>query len=359
MSLRNVAKRVIPKKVKVMVKLSKVFWYDFARFTRNSNIYQRFDTENKLKGKLNIFYHVVEKGLTMPDTRLGFGSGVVMELISMVNMYINKGYNLKSLEFVHSVNVLKEYVEFHHHRDFRLDSDIVKKIDEIVNRIDGYTTSKQLEFDRDVYFAYSESSFDKFSLSRYSCRNYTAEEIPLEIVQKCIRLALKSPTSCNRQVNRIYVVRDPAVKEKVLKLQYGNRGFGHLASTVFVVTADISVFQGPSDRNESYINTGMFAMSLMYALHRYRIGACPLNWSVYPEKDLQLRKVLGIPGHERVGLVISAGYLPDKVRIASSPRLDISEVIKIFDAKPVITAPETAVVQDRSTDYVTTPISNS
>lgn len=326
----SVIKELMPKKLKVFIKLSQVFTYDFNRFIRNSNVYQTFDTENKLKGKLTIYYHVIEKGLTMPDTRLGFGETVVLELLDMMNMYLDKSYNMSSLEFVHSMNVLEEYVEFHEKLNHKLNEKIINSVSSLKSRITGYETIKQLEFDRDVYFAHKESSFEKFCLSRYSSRNYSNVEIPLDILKNCIKLALKTPTSCNRQLNRVYMVRSAEMKNEVLKLQYGNRGFGHLADTLFVITADISVFQGPNDRNESFVNSGMFAMSLLYALHRYEIGACPLNWSVEVERDLKLRELLGIPNHERVGLVISCGYLPDRIKIASSPRLDINDVTKIF-----------------------------
>lgn len=326
----SIVKKLIPTKIKVLIKLTRAYKYDFNRFINNSNVYQTFDTENKLKGKLTIYYHVIEKGLTMPATKMGFGQPVALELIDMMNMYLDKKYNISSLEFVHSLNVLTEYVEFHNSKTFALSDKITSGVSKLEKVVKTYETSKQLEFDSEVYFSHKESSFDKFCLSRYSARNYSDVEVPVEVLNACVRLALKSPTSCNRQVNRVYMVRSPDVKNEVLKLQYGNRGFGHLADTLFVITADISVFQGPNDRNESYVNSGMFAMSLMYALHRYSVGACPLNWSVEAERDLKLRKLLSIPDNERVGLVISCGYLPEKIKIASSPRLDLNEVIKTF-----------------------------
>lgn len=323
-------KNMVPKKMRVLAKLSRVYLYDFRRFAFNSNVYQTFDTESKLKGKLTIYYHVVEKGLTMPETRLGFGQPVVQELVKMLEMYIHKGYDQSKLEFLHSINVLEEYEDFHKAHDYELEAELVNSIDRLKSKIKRFQTCKQLEFERNEFFSLKDAPFDQFCLSRHSSRNYSDKQIPLEILQNCVRLALKSPSSCNRQLNRIYMVRDTKMKEEVLKLQNGNRGFGHLADTLFVITADISVFQGPNDRNESYINSGMFAMSLMYALHRNEIGSCPLNWSVEVERDVKLRKLLGIPENERVGLVISCGYLPDRIRIASSPRLPLEDVIKTF-----------------------------
>lgn len=324
-------KRIIPKKLIIFAKLSRLYIYDFKRFFLHSNVNQTFDTDLKLKGKLTIYYHVIEKGLTMPETRLGFGESTLLELISMLNMYMEKGYDTDALEFKHSVGTVKEYIDYHESKNYQLPSNIYKEATDIFSRISTNTPqTKQFLFNEKSYFTFSDSSFEKFALSRHSCRNYSNKPVPTELLAQCIALAQKSPTSCNRQVNRAYIIKDTNVKKQVLSLQYGNRGFGHLAETLIVLTADISVFQGVNDRNESYVNTGMFAMSLLYALHHYRIGACPLNWSVDAARDNGLRKVLSIPHNERIGLVISCGFLPENFMIASSPRLPHGLITKVF-----------------------------
>lgn len=323
-------KKIIPKKIKIFLKLLVLYIYDFKRFFNHSNINQTFNIENKLKGKLTIYYHVIEKGLTMPETRLGFGQPVAIELIFLLKLYLNKNYNQKSLEFVHSFNVLVEYTNYHRLHKFDLDPKIIKGEADLIKNIETVETKSQIEITRNEYFKYKLDSFDKFSQSRYSIRNYSSEEIPLNIIEKCIQTAQKSPTSCNRQVNRIYVIKSAQLKEQVLNLQSGNRGFGHLANTIFVITADISVFQGPNDRNESYINSGMFAMSFLLALHNKEIGACPLNWSSNNTSDKKLRQLLEIPNNERIGLLISSGYLPETIKVASSPRLPVNQITKIY-----------------------------
>lgn len=329
MNVINILKKSAPKWLKISYKVSNIYWYDYQRFIKHSNIYQKFETANKLKGKLTIYNHVVEKGLTMPNTKLGFGTDVINELIGMCFMYIDKGYDLTSLEFIHTVNVLKEYVEYHVKNTYQLNEHVVAQINAIAEKAGTCATSKQLEFSANQFFKESNSAFDKFCLSRYSIRNYTSEEVPLDTLQNCIELAQKTPSSCNRQPNRVYIVKSPDKVKGVLSLQHGNRGFGHLASTLLIVTSDISVFQGTNDRNESYINSGMFSMSLIYALHFHKIGACPLNWSVDSKIDSKLRALLEIPDNERISLVISCGFIPEEVKVAASPRLNWSEITKI------------------------------
>jgi hypothetical protein len=72
----------------------------------------------------------------------------------------------------------------------------------------------------------------------------------------------------------VYSVSNDTAIEQVLALQNGNRGFGHLAKRVLIVSADLHAFIGPIERNKAFVDGGMFAMSLLYALHRLELGAC-------------------------------------------------------------------------------------
>ncbi|MCR9063529.1 MAG: nitroreductase family protein [Cytophagales bacterium] len=327
----NSLRKLLIKKVIVYLRVLRIYYYDMRRFYRYSNVQQDFTNEDAFKGRLTILYHVIEKGLTMPETRMGFGQPVVEDLLGLLQRYEDLGYNKTALEFKHSIGVLNEYFNFHEESNFELPEVLVIKHKAFVNRIGLAEGTRQLKYTREEFFKFKNSSFETFSQSRYSSRNYIDKEISLDVIENCIKLALKSPTSCNRQLNRIYVVRGTEMKKKVLQLQYGNRGFGHLANTILVLSANISYFQGVNDRNESYINTGMFAMSLLNAFHHYEIGACPLNWSVDHKRDEAMRALLGVPDNERIGLVVSCGYVPELFEIASSPRLEVKDVAKIFN----------------------------
>jgi len=161
-------------------------------------------------------------------------------------------------------------------------------------------------------------------------RSYTNKEIPLPVLYNCIDLAQKSPSFCNRQPTRVHIVKSPAKKEAILAIQNGNRGFGHLAETLIVLTSVISVTKDIHERNENHLNGGMFAMTLLNALHFNKIAACSLNWSVDKEKDLKMRQILDIPENEVVLLVISCGYPPEEFKIASSPRKKAVEITKEY-----------------------------
>ena len=290
-------------------------------YLKFSSAYNRFDKPEKLKSFLTKTYHVVEKGLTMPQTRLGFGIENVKKLLELCTMYEIKGYDQTALEYSHSVNVLNEYVSFHEKNNFSIDPDVIDSV-KLLTVKSGFTTaSQQKSVSKEDFFKNSKSSFDEFSQSRYTVRNFTPDDIPLETLHHCVELAQRSPSPCNRQPNRVYIIKDKILMEEVFKLQNGNRGFGHLGNALLVFTSDLSVFHDTYERNEMYLNSGMFSMSLIYALHFYKIGSCALNWSVPIHKDLALKKLLNIPDNEAVTLTLVCGYVPDEFKIALSPKL--------------------------------------
>ena len=61
-------------------------------------------------------------------------------------------------------------------------------------------------------------------------------------------------------------------------------------------------------------------MSLLYALHYNKLGACPLNWSVERNVEKKLKKKLKIPDSENIIMSISVGHIPNDLSVATSPR---------------------------------------
>jgi nitroreductase len=268
----------------------------------------------------------VEKGLTMPTPRPGFGKAVVLGLVNTIMKYEELQLPLTELEFKQSVSSLKEYKEFHAKINFDLDIELAEKLELIENRFATVTGLNQIKTTREDYFKDTNQSFDKFCMSRYSVRNYTDKEVPLPVLYECIDLAQKSPSFCNRQPSRVYIVKSPEKKKAILEIQNGNRGFGDLAETLLVISSVISTTKDIHERNENHLNGGMFSMTLLNALHFKKIAACPLNWSVSNDKEEKLRKIIDMPENEIALLIVSCGYAPNEFSIASSPRKTAKEV---------------------------------
>jgi nitroreductase len=195
----------------------------------------------------------------------------------------------------------------------------------------GIDATQQCVYTSEAYYQHSQASFDLFSQSRHSLRHFsTTAEVSVDEVVKAIELAQNAPSSCNRQSSRVHVVAERPLIEAVLALQNGNRGFGHLVSKLLVLTVDLSCYNGINERNLCYIDSGIYAMNLLYALHHQQIGACTLNWCDSPEDDAKLRSLLDIPASETITLFIACGKAPEGTfKVASSPRVEAKNVITI------------------------------
>lgn len=327
MNARTKIKKIIPKALlfKYYVFTARKAYLPDIKRRIHDKVYNDSETE-KVKRDLTLAYHVVEKGLTMPVPRPGFGKAVVNGLVNSILKYNSMNLPHDALEFKQSVSALKEYREFHASLGFELDKEMDDKLRYIENEFKEVTGVKQIKTTRDEYFSRVNQPFDIFCKSRYSVRNYTNEEVPLSLLYECVDLAQKSPSFCNRQPSRVYIVKSAEKKKAILEIQNGNRGFGDLAETLLVIGSVISTTKDIHERNENHLNGGMFSMSLLNALHFKGIGACPLNWSVSNDKDQKLRQIIDMPENEVALLVISCGFVPDEFSIASSPRKQAKEV---------------------------------
>jgi nitroreductase len=169
--------------------------------------------------------------------------------------------------------------------------------------------------------------FETFVKSRHSIRHFSQEPVDIKLIKKAVEMAIFTPSVCNRQAWRLYVLTEHILKGISLKLQGGNRGFTDQISTVLIITCDLQNFVSVYERNQAWIDGGMFAMSLIYALHAMNLGTCCLNWCKTYQTDLALRKAIGIPNNDIIIMMIAVGNLPEKFHVTISKRKSIDEVM--------------------------------
>ena len=144
---------------------------------------------------------------------------------------------------------------------------------------------------------------------------------------KAVRMARKTPSVCNRQSWKVYAYSDPVLLEKVVECQKGNSGFGDQIKAILVVTSNTETFFSIGERNQCWIDGGMFSMSLVYSLHSLGLGSICLNWSVEKATDENLHQVASIPDSEAVIMMIGIGFLPKTLRVAQSHRKPLEELL--------------------------------
>ncbi|KNH23246.1 hypothetical protein ACU18_00050 [Arthrobacter sp. ZBG10] len=143
-----------------------------------------------------------------------------------------------------------------------------------------------------------------------------------------MRLAGHAPSVCNRQSWKTHLYTEQADIEKLLSHQSGNRGFGHTARGLLVVTADARLFSGSGERNQRWVDGGLFAMSIVWAMHGLGINSCMLNWSKGNSASEALRRDSGIAPQEDIIVMIALGYAMPDHRVARSPRRPVTEIFR-------------------------------
>lgn len=318
--------------VKGYLNLLNACFYDFKRYWKFSAT-KGFKSEKHLLSKIIMEYHALEKGLTMPNIRYGFAKNRISPMIKLCNEYSLK-YSVSHPQFKNAIGVLIEYLKVHEKNNIKLDEEIIEGIKDLQNLYPDIKSTHQIEKNKHNYFGQSSSNFVDFSNSRHSLRHYSNENIDIELIKKAIDLTKNTPSVCNRQAVYCYVFTEKEQIAEILKVQGGNRGFGHLTNKLIVVTSDLNVLWGEGERYQAFIDGGLVAMNLLYSLHYHKIGACILNCSNSVNKDKRMRKVTNIDDSHSFIAMISCGYLPDDFKIAASKKNNINYRLKI-DGKNV------------------------
>jgi nitroreductase len=282
---------------------------------------------NNLRAKIVMEAHKIEKAFSLPSPRSGFGRTVIPELIHLLEQCAATEGGSESLAYKKARSVLGQYLLYHKEINFDLKSfgDEILPWADIESDVGGFN-----EVSKGEWLQRAKGSFKESALGRSSVRSYSGELILEATIQDVIRIASKTPSVCNRQTWHTYIVRSKELKEKVMNLQSGCFGFGDTADFLAVITSDICSFVGAHEKNQSFVDGGMYAMSFLYALHSQGLGACPLHWMVPPKRSQQLRNLLSIPMSKNIVMVISVGNLPENIRTAKSVRYGIDEQYTIL-----------------------------
>ena len=298
---------------------SRAFRYDRAQFMANAGALH-LDRRAAARAEIVMGYHVIEKGLTMPRRRLGFGKGAVVHLANLVTSFEAR-FGADDPQVVHAVGVLRTYRELH-----RDSPEAMPRLDAFLAEHPSVPAAREPRMKRADFFAAKDAPFPQFAASRHVCRHF-AGSVPRETVEAAVALALTAPSACNRQHVRVHVIDDKAVRDRLFEVQGGTRGFGADADKALVVTADLSSVRWGWERHDCYVNGGIFAMNLCYALHYHGVAHCILHWSVSPEADRAAHELAGIPANEAIVLVLACGMPPEEFDVAASPRLSSGEIM--------------------------------
>ena len=306
-------------RMKMRSEAKKAFCYDMKQFMEGAGALH-LDRKAAACAEIVMAYHVLEKGLTMPHRRLGFGKGAIVRLINLVTEF-ERRFGLDDAQVRHAVGVLRAYSDLH--KDW---PEPMPRLQAFLERHPEIPSATQPHVKREEFFSARSLEFPKFAASRHVCRHFAAP-VPRKTLEDAIALAMTAPSACNRQHARVHVIDNHEIRDALFAIQGGTRGFGQYADKVIVVTADLSSVRWAWERHDAYTNGGIFVMNLCYALHYFGVAHCILHWSVSPKDDRAAHALLGIPANEVIVQVLACGLPPEEFDVASSPRRDPKEVL--------------------------------
>lgn len=313
----------------VRVELALQFFSDWRRFVRYSFNSDKFRSDSNLIYLITMAYHSIEKGLSHTNVRLGFGQGVVKELLRLLNAFHARNLNQQHVSYKASIDTLNKYVNLHEDAKFDIDQPLRwlmenGKRDRADVQIGGYIWKSREEILSAIHGDYKE-----FTLARHSVREYDQNiEVDKEAINRALELAIRVPSACNRQASKAYVIYDKKLWPIIKKYLNGARTFIDDTPCFIAITNDYQAFDKHSERNAGYIDGGIFANGVIQALTYEGLATCMLNTSMPLRHTRKLKQALGIPKSENLIVFIAVGHYIENFKVNCSARLSIDEYTK-------------------------------
>lgn len=276
----------------------------FATHAADGQLLMSRMTASQLEAQLTKDYHVVEKGFSLPSPRRPFGLAVLDRLETLIP---EAERQVPGAPFLNSA---------------------IRARDALLAWNSGDEIWEDVAPKRTAEFPGGPLDPEEFFDSRRSVRHFSPETVLPGDIERAITLASAAPSVCNRAPWRVRLFRE-AEASRVLQHQDGNRGFGETIPVVALVTVDLGLFTGPGERNQAWIEGGIFAGTLVWALHSIRLGTCMLNLSLVNEKADALRDAAQISEQEVPIVMIAIGHPAAEHRVAQSRRRSFGEIVRM------------------------------
>lgn len=315
------------RKIKLNRRMMVNYMADYKLYKRYSTLYNKSSLENK-EADLILNYHSIEKGLLHDKIKPRFARYRVETLIKLLSdNSIRESISRSQIRVAFCV--MCEYYELHLKLGVDIE-DFFPKIEYQQFRTllkDDYEESFEgaLSFNKDEFYKHIESKFHDFSNSRKSIRHFTGEKIEVGRIQNAIALASNAPSVCNRQASKVYLIQNKDIIDKILKVQGGLNGYTDKIAQLLILTNDRRYYYTIGERNQFYIDGGVFLMNILYSLHYYKIANCPANWGKMINEEASVYKLLDISESEKIICVIAIGEAESKFRVTLSKRRPVEE----------------------------------
>ncbi|MBQ6807958.1 MAG: nitroreductase family protein [Firmicutes bacterium] len=171
-------------------------------------------------------------------------------------------------------------------------------------------------------------SFLELSKQRYSCRKYSDKPVERELIEKCLEAARLSPSACNSQPWKYYVITDPEQRAAVTAgmAEMNFNPFIGQAPVIIALTEDEEpnvmprLKEAGMSHKYAYFDLGLSVAHL--TLQAAELGLGSIILGLFPEKVL--REVTGMPEGDALRMLVLLGW-PAEEGIPEKKRLPLEE----------------------------------
>lgn len=340
MNLKLLIKNLLPTNLKVLLKvirdrcvLSMAMHQQAKRFFR---AYARDNNRNSscLEARVIFFSHQIEKGLSHKDFRYGFGLHALKNLSSaMINLKEIDPDAKNNIVYRMALSALHEYIQRHTAVDYDLtavrnlfaSTTIWEEAEQFTGLQGGsYVVNSATKIDNQL------KCFAELAKDRHAIREFSSAPVTVDEIRQAVDLARTAPSVCNRQPARVHVTCNQNIIEQALRVQGGFRGYS-TPPALILVTSDNQSFLFPTERNEGFVDGGLFSMQLLLSLESLGLAACPLNTMMNKTNEDLTRNLMQVPDSEFLVMYIAVGHFPETISLCRSKRLPVGAIMSVID----------------------------
>jgi len=221
--------------------------------------------------------HRIEKGLIARHFKPRFALKYLSETLEALEFIINAAKDDASLLPLQSwaQSVLSRYFEL---AEMNVISQQCKSRFEALGR---WTGAALIPYQRNLPSP-PPVNFDNFSSlcqQRRSVRWFLQKPVPREMLDRALLVAAQSPSACNRQPFQVRIYDRGERVAKIAGIPGGTSGFSENFPAILVFVGQMNAFFDERDRHLIYIDTSLFAMTLMLGLETLGLSSCAINWA--------------------------------------------------------------------------------
>lgn len=306
-------------------KLKKAYKEDFNIYNKyyinNSQSKMNYSI-NQSKNYISYLVHSIEKGMTNSTPR-PFGNQKIKNIILLLN---NIKDEKECFEYNLGMSCLEAYLNLYkkmgwvNKEEYKIVFDYLKDKQYKTISVGARIIKKSELICKDNYY--------NLLSTRHSVRNFENKKILDTDIEKAIKMAMLTPSACNRQMCKIYYISNSEYKNLIIKLGQGFGNFNVESVNIFIITFDINSNISIGERNQGWFNSGLLGMNFVNALHSIGIGSCFVQFGNSYRDEKIIKEKLEIPSNERIAVILAAGYYTEEEIVPYSSRKNIDSYYK-------------------------------